>query len=376
MENDLFIFGDTNINILNNGENILDNYKDISKRKSNLGATPKKYAQICSTLGLKQLIKHPTRITCHTSALIDHIITNCEEKITQSGVINTSLSDHQFIFCTRKIKRVKTNNHKQISFRSLKNYSMENFEQELKNIAFPNYEKFSDVNSAYSDLVNKITKVLNNLAPYKTIRVKNQSNEWFDGEPAEQISNKDKLFKKFKKSKLQIDELIYKEAKNTVQRLIKEKKKNISSKELEENIGEPKELWKNLKKIGLPKTKTPSSNICLKENDGLFFCFLSIANNFKEFFSNLAENLIEKLPNGPNNLKEDPFNFTQVSEKTILDFLKELKTNKATGINNLSGRFLKDVSKVLATPLAQICNLSIKLLTVPDECKIAKLKPL
>ena len=74
---------------------------------------------------------------------------------------------------------------------------MENFERELKNIAFPNYEKFSDVNSAYNDIVNKITQVINNLAPYKTIRVKNQSSEWFDGELAEQISNRDKLFKKF-----------------------------------------------------------------------------------------------------------------------------------------------------------------------------------
>ena len=73
--------------------------------------------------------------------------------------------------------------------------------------------------------MNKITQVENNLAPYKTIRKKNQSNKWFDGELAEQISNRDKLFKKFKKSKLHINELIYKEAKNTVQRLIKEKKK-------------------------------------------------------------------------------------------------------------------------------------------------------
>ena len=121
------------------------------------------------------LIQHPTRITCHTSTLIDHIITNFEEKVTQSGVIDTLLSDPQLIFCTREIKRVNTNNHKQISFHSLKNYSMENFERELKNIAFPNYEKFSDVNSAYSDLVNKITQVINNLAPYKIIRVKNQS---------------------------------------------------------------------------------------------------------------------------------------------------------------------------------------------------------
>ena len=80
---------------------------------------------------------------------------------------------------------------------------------------------------------------MNNCALYKTIRVKNQSNKWFDGELAEQISNRNKLFKKFKKGKLHINELIYKEVKNTIQRLIKEKK-------LEENISEPKELWKNL----------------------------------------------------------------------------------------------------------------------------------
>ena len=104
---------------------------------------------------------------------------------------------------------------------------MENFERDLKSIAFPNYEKFIEAYSSCSDLVKKITQVINNLAPYKIVRVKNQSNEWFDGELAEQISNRDKLFKKFKKSKLHIDELIYKEAKNTVQRLIKEKKKKI-----------------------------------------------------------------------------------------------------------------------------------------------------
>ena len=184
--------------------------------------------------------------------------------------------------------------------------------------------------------------------------------------------------------------MIYNEAKITVQGLIKEKKKSFSKKKLEENIGEPKELWKNLKKLGLPKTKTPPSNICLKEKDGLSFCSLSIPKNFKKLFSNLAQNLIEKLPTGPNkfdinsvreiykplNLEENPFHFTKVSENTISDFLKELKTNKAAGIDNLLGRFLKHGSKVLVTPIVQICNLSIKLSTFPEKCKIAKLKPL
>ena len=107
------------------------------------------------------------------------------------------------------------------------------------------------------------------------------------------------------------------------------------------------------------------------------------------FFFKSCTKLNGKTPTGPNkfdinsvqefykplNIEEEPFHFTKVSEKTISDFLKELKTNKATGIDDLLGRFLKDGSKVLATPIAQICNLSIKLSTVPDECKIVKLKP-
>ena len=52
IENDLFILGNTNMSILDNGHSILDKYKDMSKRKSNFGATPKMYAQICSILGL------------------------------------------------------------------------------------------------------------------------------------------------------------------------------------------------------------------------------------------------------------------------------------------------------------------------------------
>jgi len=56
--------------------------------------------------------------------------------------------------------------------------------------------------------------------------------------------------------------------------------------------------------------------------------------------------------------------------------LNDINTTKAAGIDNLSGRFLKDGSKILSVPIAQICNLSIKLSLVPDACKVSKLKPL
>ena len=41
MENDLFILGDTNIKILDNGNNILDKYRDMSNRKFNFVTIPK-----------------------------------------------------------------------------------------------------------------------------------------------------------------------------------------------------------------------------------------------------------------------------------------------------------------------------------------------
>ena len=38
---------------------------------------------------------------------------------------------------------------------------------------------------------------LNKVAPTKTIRINNNTNEWFDGETAERIAAGDKLFIKF-----------------------------------------------------------------------------------------------------------------------------------------------------------------------------------
>ena len=61
------------------------------------------------------------------------------------------------------------------------------------------------------------------MAPKKAIGVKNNTNEWFNGEIAAKIAARDKLFRKFKKSKLSVDKILYKEARNTLQALIKDK---------------------------------------------------------------------------------------------------------------------------------------------------------
>ena len=56
--------------------------------------------------------------------------------------------------------------------------------------------------------------------------------------------------------------------------------------------------------------------------------------------------------------------------------MKSLNSSKAGDIDNLSGKFLKDGADILARPISQPFNLSIKLNSLPGSCKIAKVKPL
>ena len=60
-------------------------------------------------------------------------------------------------------------------------------------------------------------QAVDGIAPYREFRVKGHNEDWFDG---------DKLLKKYKKSKLEVDHKIYREAKLVASTLIKSKKIN------------------------------------------------------------------------------------------------------------------------------------------------------
>ena len=196
---------------------------------------------------MKQLIKSPNRVTCSTSSLTDHILTTFPERVSQQGIIDVGLSDHQLIYCTRKFSRTKLGTHTQITFRSLKNYTAEAYKEALGKVFFPDYENFSDVNKAYENFIQKLMSVIDKLAPFKTKRVKGNSQEWFDDEVLESIAPRDKLFKKYMHGKLNVDKEIYNKARNKSHRLILQNKREYFESKLKENIAKPKDLWKTFK---------------------------------------------------------------------------------------------------------------------------------
>ena len=80
---------------------------DMLKTNNDLNLPTKKIKSLYELYQLSQLIKQATRITMTTSSLIDHIVTNTPEKISDSGVIHTGISDHSLIFAIRKISIIR-----------------------------------------------------------------------------------------------------------------------------------------------------------------------------------------------------------------------------------------------------------------------------
>ena len=127
---DIYILGDFNININHNNKYIVLDDNTISSKF--LSHDIKNYHLFCTMHDLKQLIQSPTRVTSSISTLVNHTLTSALSRVSQKGVINVDVSNHQLIFCTRKVSRIKTGGvHMYLNFRSLKNYTADYYKDAL-----------------------------------------------------------------------------------------------------------------------------------------------------------------------------------------------------------------------------------------------------
>ena len=182
--------------------------------------------------------------------------------------------------------------------------------------------------------------------------------EWLYEEIHEHIALRGKMLARFKKSRKKCDDQNYKKARNRVQTMIKKKKKNFVVDKLNQNIGKPKELWKSLKSLGLPSKQKSSSSLCQEKDGNLSFDHKTNTEIFKDFYSNLANNLVKKLPSLPNkfgketvktyyqrfNLGRKVFSLQPTTTSAVQKLSEDINPTKSAVLDNLTGKFLRDGS--------------------------------
>ncbi len=129
------------------------------------------------------------------------------------------------------------------------------------------------------------------------------------------------------------------------------------------------------------KTTIPQS---IKTDDGeTIIDKPTIAQKFNECFTGAMSRLLETA--GPSmNVRQFPrkkitterFILQPISEKFILKQLRDLKVKKATGLDGIPARFLKDSTAVITPTVTFLVNLSLSTGSVPDEWKKARVVPL
>ncbi|XP_071941115.1 uncharacterized protein [Antedon mediterranea] len=282
-EKETIILGDFNINILD--------------RKNPL---TKQYEELLNNHGMDQIIKEPSRITSTSSTLIDHILCNNKHTITHSGILKYGLSDHFITFCIRKKSHAKLNEHKYAEFRSLKNYTPELLNFTLsENIDWSNVYNSNEVNSAFNNFHQYlITTLIDKIAPMKRIRIKSRTEEWMTGDILSLLREPDRLLKRFTNNKTHLD--IYEDyvkIRNLVQTSIKNTKADFIKNKILENKAKPKELWRTLKHLSYSNKNISDAKIVLKNGDSTI---KGIATEFNRFFTHVAQDLRNKLPQQSN----------------------------------------------------------------------------
>ena len=108
----------------------------------------------------------------------------------------------------------------------------------------------------------------------------------------------------------------------------------------------------------------------------------SIANHFCKYFSEIKLRISNQFKRSPiassmsRKRTADKFHLAQVTNSFIYKQLLLLKASKATGLDGIPSRLLKDSAVTITIFLTHIVNLSITTQRIPHDCKHAKVIPL
>jgi hypothetical protein len=147
-------------------------------------------------------------------------------------------------------------------------------------------------------------------------------------------------------------------------------KSHYFANKVEENKNNSKELWKSLNNLGAPSKSlgASSTSVGLIIDEEICFDKSKVAKKFNDFFTTIASTLVAKLPQSTGifneqhvkdyyktkNVVDNSLNLTVVSEDQVLKIIHAIGINKATGLDNLPSRFIKDGANQIISPLTHI----------------------
>lgn len=201
------------------------------------------YKQALAAFGVELLNETvPTRTTCNSATLIDHVFSDIPEMKTLSRVeVETcSFFDHSAVVIELDFRRtdVKRNCYK--TFSRINREMMEELVQvKLNELCHPTIEDFIKIIQTSKAACTKTT--------VKKVSV--SSEPWININIIREMKKREKLFKKFKVSPNTLNVAKYKKQQKLVKNLIKQAKESLFEGLVQQSDSDPRRMWKAIKSI-------------------------------------------------------------------------------------------------------------------------------
>ena len=269
----VIIVGDININFLNED---------------------KKTSEYLDKLLKNQIINHinkPTRITDHSSTLIDHIYTkgnNINKLNIVGGILKNDISDHYAEFIL--IDKIKVQHNDRPMIRIFSERNKIKYKELLNENNWEELINVNDISISCSNVVKQIQLCYN--AAFPKIRQsikKSKDKPWITTSLKECSKKKNKLYVKYKNTKNKEDDNVYKKYKKIFEKALKNAEDNYYKIKISECHKNSKKIWKILNHLFKPsKTKTDIPYLFYEnskvDDDQI------ISNIFNDIFCNIGKN--------------------------------------------------------------------------------------
>ena len=297
-------------------------------------------------------------------------------------------------------------NTKNVKYRSMTNFNKDLFLNELQ--VSLNIFTCEDTNMAYDTLVDILVKSLDKHAPIKIKKVCRTHSRFMNKSLSKAIMKRSSLKSKYLKNKNNINRTNYKKQRNLCVKLRDNAIKSDFQKATSNIKTNNKSFFYLIKPYMTNKGALCSTDINLIENSKIITNEKEIAETFIEYYTNIVKyssginpaNIADTLDPGTSvsdivnqilvkyrdhpsitcinrsNAHLGTFKFQELSREEVTNELKSTNPKKSIVIDGLPPQIIHTSSEILAKPLTDIINTSIKENIFSSKAKVAAIIPL
>jgi exonuclease III len=334
--------------------------------------------------GLKQLVREPTRrvttVRGSTSTLLDHLYVSRPECYPTSGQFPFAGSDHDFIFATRKVNRIKA----PPSFISVRSYLKVDWNQVLikfNELDF-NYLSSSCPDIGFITFQRQCVALLDSFAPFKTKMIKGFRFPWFNSEIINLIRRRDESVREKDKCLTLKASKNFRRARNRVNYAVTFAKIKYMGERFVDSF-KNRNVWDVVNRL-TGRGKKKNAKVCSIINDQ----GIEVTSD-SEIFAGFADSFIVRADDPPDpSLLQDISDYcsTALPENQPEDFditsrevkgaISKLKWNSSCGKDAIPTKFIKNLSCVFNAPLVLLFNRIMSLCVIPKAFRSSLVTPL